>query len=98
MGAAVIDKNTLNSLFENQEKLDDLFDSIFDDGNYFISSESSSHSLMPCPVKDEVYSFTPTRSRPGASLPTTKRQSPYFFVLPVALELAIIYFVVTHWL
>ena len=91
MGSAVIDKNTLNSLFQNQERLDDLFDSIFDDGDYFISSESS--SVIACPVKDEVYSFNPTRNTARA-----KGQSPYFFVIPVALELAMIYFVVTHWL
>jgi hypothetical protein len=44
MYAATIDRHALNGLFDNQKKLDDLFDSIFDDDNYFISSTSSSQS------------------------------------------------------
>lgn len=96
MSAAVIDSNVLNSLFENQNKLDDLFDSIFDDDNYFISSVSSSQSENLYVASSPTRSITPKQSRVRETLLTIKEQSPYFFMLPIVLEIAAIYFVVTN--
>lgn len=96
MSAAVIDSNVLNSLFENQNKLDDLFDSIFDDDNYFICSVSSSQSESHCSAHNASRSFTPKPSRVRESLLTIKEQCPHFFMLPIVLEVAAIYFVVSN--
>ncbi|AMK76886.1 MULTISPECIES: hypothetical protein [Methylomonas] len=38
MNTLTLDGTALNGLFENQKKLDDLFDAIFDGDNFFISS------------------------------------------------------------
>ncbi|QPK62743.1 hypothetical protein IVG45_18185 [Methylomonas sp. LL1] len=93
MSAATIDSNVLNSLFENQNKLDDLFDSIFDDGSYFISSVSSSQSENLYLTSSTPRSITPKQSRVRESLLTIKERCPYFFILPIMLEIAAIYFV-----
>ena len=46
MTSAVIDLDALNDLFENQNKLDDIFNSIFDDDSFLSSSMSSNdHEL-----------------------------------------------------
>jgi hypothetical protein len=95
MCAAVIDIHALNSLFDNQRKLDDLFDSIFDDDN-FISSVTTSQSENLYAESSAVGSFTPKQSGVRKSLLTIKEQCPHFFVLPLMLEIAAIYFVVTH--
>lgn len=94
MYTAAIDGNALNGLFDNQKKLDDLFDSIFDDDNYFISSASSS-----TPAESRYSAerqFSPRPSRVTESLLMIKSQSPYFFVLPILLEVSVIYFVVAN--
>ena len=96
MSTVAIDSNVLNNLFDNQKKLDDLFDSVFDDDNYFISSVSSSPSENLYAVSSTTRSFAAKQSRVSESLLTIKEQHPYFFVLPVMLEIAAIYFVVTH--
>lgn len=96
MSAAAIDSKVLNGLFENQKKLDDLFDSIFDDGNYFISSESSSQSNNNYIAPSSLRSMTPKQSRVRESLMTIKERCPYFFLLPVVLEIAAIYVVVAN--
>lgn len=96
MSAVAIDSNALNGLFDNQRKLDDLFDSIFDDDNYFISSVSSSQSENPYTVSSARRSITPKQSPIRESLLTIKEQCPYFFVLPIVLEIAAIYLVVAN--
>lgn len=96
MPAAAIDSNVLNSLFENQNKLDDLFDSIFDDDNYFISSVSSSQSENPYVASSATSSITLKQSRVRESLLAIKEQCPHFFMLPIVLEIAAIYFVVSN--
>lgn len=96
MSAAAIDSNVLNGLFENQKKLDDLFDSIFDDGNYFISSESSSQTETSYAASSSRRSMAPKQSRVRDSLVAIKERCPYFFVLPVVLEIAAIYVVVAN--
>lgn len=96
MSAAVIDSKVLNSLFENQKRLDDVFDSIFADDSYFISSVCASQSESHCSTYDESPSFMPAPSRMRESQLTIKVQRPYFFVLPIVLEIAGIYFLVVN--
>ena len=98
MSASAIDRNALNGLFDNQQKLDDLFDSIFDDDNYFISSTSSSASVPSYSVNEVSYAQSQQSRRFQESLLLVKQHNPYFFVLPVVLEIAVIYFVVTNFL
>ena len=93
MYTATIDRNALNGLFDNQKKLDDLFDSIFDDDNFFISSASSS---QPYTVPKPTRTFTPKPTPVRDSLLRVKEQTPYFFMLPIVLEIAAIYFVVAN--
>jgi len=97
MSAAAIDTNVLNSLFDNQKRLDDVFDSIFDDDNYFIiSSVCSTLSENHCSTYNPDRSHTPKPNPVRDSLLTIKEQCPYFFMLPIVLEIAAIYFVVTQ--
>jgi hypothetical protein len=96
MYAATIDRHALNGLFDNQKKLDDLFDSIFDDDNYFISSTSSSQSESLYSMPSRAHKFTPKPSPVKDSLLRVKENSPYVFMLPIVLEIAAIYFVVSH--
>jgi hypothetical protein len=96
MCAAVIDSNVLNSLFENQNKLDDLFDSIFDDDNYFISSVSSSQSENLYVASSATHSIASKQSRVREALLMIKERCPHFFMLPIVLEIAAIYFVVAN--
>lgn len=100
MYATAIDRSALNGLFENQKKLDDLFDSIFDDDNYFISSVSPSQSERQS--KHSAYSpsrnVTPKQSRITDSLLEIKERHPYVFILPIVLEIAAIYCVVVNFL
>jgi hypothetical protein len=96
MYAATIDRHALNGLLANQKKLDDLFDSIFDDDNYFISSTSSSQSESLYSMPSRARKFTPKPTPVRDSLLRVKEQTPYFFMLPIVLEIAAIYFVVAH--
>jgi len=53
MYVTAIDKNALNGLFDNQKKLDDLFDSIFDEENFLFTSSSGAntkHSAIAEPL------------------------------------------------
>lgn len=94
MYTAAIDGNTLNGLFDNQKKLDDLFDSIFDDDNYFISSTSSSSSVESHYCAERQ--FSPSQNGVTESLLMMKDRSPYFVLLPIVLEVAVIYFVIAN--
>ncbi len=95
MCTAAIDRDTLNDLFDNQKKLDAVFDSIFDDDSFFISSSS------PLSQSENDYSADETDrqfSRDRASVKgafAKGSQNRYFFVLPILLEIGAIYFVLT---
>jgi hypothetical protein len=96
MSAAAIDTTVLNSLFDNQKRLDDMFDSVFDDNNYLISSVCSTLSELNCSSYNAERSHTPKPSPVRDSLLTIKEQYPYFFMLPIVLEIAAIYILVTQ--
>ncbi|PPD30174.1 MAG: hypothetical protein CTY19_16325 [Methylomonas sp.] len=98
MYTAAIDGHALNGLFDNQKKLDELFDSIFDDDNYFINSTSSSLSSTQSSYAayDKGGRFESRHGRVTESLAMMKHQSPYFIFLPIVLEITAIYFIVTN--
>lgn len=97
MNTIAIDKSTLNGLFDNQKKLDDLFDSIFDDDNYFITS--SSPSTASSTNKDfrseaESLSYYSSNSRQEASF--NSRNSSISYLLPIGLEIGVIYLIAAY--
>ncbi|MCK9607755.1 MAG: hypothetical protein M0R33_15035 [Methylomonas sp.] len=98
MYSAAIDRNALSGLFDNQKKLDDLFDSIFDDDNYFISSSPSSQSESTYSAYCPNRSIQSSQSRVTKSLLAVNNQHPYFFLLPIVLEITVIYFAVSNFL
>ncbi len=96
MNTVAIDSNTLNSLFDNQKKVDAMFDSIFDDNSYFIDISSPSYQAgsreSAFSVENRIsYGNTDVKE----SLLAIKR-NPLFYALPIVLEIAVIYLVVTN--
>ncbi len=96
MSAIVLDRNALNGLFENQQKLDSLFDSIFDDDSFYISSTPV--SVQSVTRSSEFKVDRPVEYKRSAVIESVSAMNhhPYFFVLPVTLELSVIYWLVTH--
>jgi len=81
MTAAAIDVNILNDLFDNQKKLDDVFDSLFDDDS-FITLDESTAIIESYTSFDDI---VPQKSRSLTNI-----------IIPVALEIAIIYYGVLY--
>lgn len=97
MGAISIDSHTLNNLFDNQKKLDELFDSIFDDGNIFFI-DSSSPQIVISQSKVDIgsqYSCESDNTKRLGLLLALNRNT-LFYALPVALEIAIFYLVLSY--
>ncbi|WP_150047745.1 hypothetical protein [Methylomonas sp. GJ1] len=96
MSATAIDPLVLNSLFDNQKKLDDVFNSIFDNDDCFISSVYTA----PSEDCDSAYvanpSFPPKPGRIRGTLLSTRVRHPFFYLLPLVLEIAAIYWVVAN--
>ena len=96
MNTVAIDSNVLDGLFDNQKKLDDLFDSIFDDDNYYInSSSSSSDAGSRNSASDTGNQFSVSGSNVKKS-PLTIKHNPFSYILPIVLEIAAIYLIVTN--
>jgi len=96
MNTITLDRNALNGLFDNQRKLDDLFDSIFDDDNYFISSAPASvQSNTRYPDFNAETQFSHGARKALESLNEIKHGS-FFYVVPIVLEIAVIYLVMTQ--
>lgn len=97
MYTTAIDRHALKGLFDNQKKLDELFDSIFDDEKYFISSTSPSISSLKSShvAYGEGSLYAPEQSRVAELLSMIKNHCPYFFLLPIVLEVVVIYFIFT---
>ena len=94
MNTAAIDTNTLNSLFDNQKKLDAIFDSIFDDNNYFIDISSSQVGS-----RNSTFALENRNSDGDGDAKKSLlaiQHNPLFYALPIVLELAVIYLVVTN--
>lgn len=98
MNTIAIDRNTINDLLDNQKKLDELFDSIFDDDNYLIrdSSASSQTDKHYPKFDDEKSPWSYEGDSVKESQLAVRKHNPYYFVLPIALEIAAIYYVVAN--
>lgn len=96
MNTVAIDSNMLNGLFDNQKKLDELFDSIFDDENYFINSSSTSYQTeRRRPAADAERTFSVRGDNMRESSLAMKR-NPLSYILPIVLEIAVIYLLATN--
>ncbi|MGR8932082.1 MAG: hypothetical protein ACU836_15735 [Gammaproteobacteria bacterium] len=97
MNAVTIDTNTINSLFDNQKRVDELFDSIFDDDSFFISGSSYSSQTESRRSSSEVERQLYYRGESAKeSALAINKLGRYYFVLPVILEIAAIYLLATN--
>ena len=96
MSTVAMNREILNGLFDNQQKLDKLFNSIFDEDNFLINSSSSStQSVCISPVYEAEKHFLSSGGNVKELLLAIKH-NPYFYVLPIVLEMAVIYSVVIN--
>jgi len=95
MNTVAMDRNTLNGLFDNQKKLDDLFDSIFDDENFFINASPSSSQTTTRHSSFATESQLYGGSNVKESFVAINR-NPLYYLFPIALEITVIYLLVTN--
>lgn len=95
MNTVAIDSKALNSLFDNQKRLDDLFDSIFDDQNYLISASVYSAPAQKSYV-NRSSDNTDHRMTNFKQSRLAVNQNRFAYLIPILLEIAIIYWVVTN--
>jgi hypothetical protein len=96
MSRVAMNSEILNGLFDNQKKLDELFNSIFDDNNFLINcSSSSTQSVFVSPAYEAEKHFLSSGGNVKELLLAIKH-NPYFYVLPIVLEMAVIYLVVIN--
>lgn len=93
MTSATIDLDTLNDLFENQKKLDDILSSFFDDDSALSTTLSNEQKSTNNLYSNDDFSFNPTDKT------TVKtKQNIVYFVLPVVFEIAALYITVSFFL
>ena len=99
MTTVAVDLDVLNELFDNQKKLDDVFDSMFDEDPFSGSSTSFSDHAEPGASTQKggqgSVSFDPNEDLPYYSddkLFEQKNRSIFSLVAPVAVEVAAIYY------
>lgn len=97
MTATAIDVKTLNELFDNQKKLDDLFGSFFDDE--FLLSASSYDEPSPRKYAQKSHQARHSVVNSSAKLSvntedeiTFKSKSILSLIIPVLVEIVIIYY------
>ena len=95
MTTATIDLDTLNDLFENQKKLDDIFSSIFDDDSFL----SNSISLNDQPLgssgqksSQDLHSNEDLSFKAEDKTFVQKKRSITHLIMPVVIEIAVIYY------
>jgi len=89
MTTAAIDINTLNDLFDNQQKLDDVFDSIFDEDPFLDSSPSNASQNSYAVDNDYAYFNDKVDNQ-------TTTQSTMQLIMPVVLEIAVLYYGIAY--
>jgi len=83
-----IDTNTLNDLLDNQKKLDDVFNSIFDEAPFLDSSPISAEYAVFDDNEYESFNYSD-------KVNVQSRQRTINIVLPVLLEIAVLYYGIT---
>lgn len=91
MTAAAIDSDTLNILFDNQKKLDDIFDSMFDEDLLLNSSTSFNDKASGNDQKISHYSEE-LSFKPDDEFFLKKETNAIAFVMPVVMEIVVIYY------
>ncbi len=99
--ATAIDAGALNSLFDKQKKLDDIFSSMFEEGEFdFINSSVSNNDQLiesnswdddkGSPFNEDlsINSWSDTLEH--------KKQNIIHVALPIVLEVAIIYYAISY--
>lgn len=100
MTTVSIDVDVLDNLFENQKKLDDIFDSMFDDD--FSASSSISLNNKPTANKRESTSHTDMYSDDFWATSTDdntnvqQKTNLASFLIPMVLEIAAIYYGIVY--
>lgn len=93
MTSPTIDLDTLNDLFENQKKPDDILSSFFDDDSALSTTLSNEQKSTNNLYSNDDFSFNPTDKT------TVKtKQNIVYFVLPVVFEIAALYITVSFFL
>lgn len=87
MTAIAIDLDMLNELLDNQKKLDDVFDSMFDDDPFLSTTASNSHARQNNTQKSKQ-SFD--SSKDFSFNMQEKDQGLARIVIPVVIEIAVI--------
>jgi len=95
MNTAAIDTNILNDLFDNQKKLDDVFDSIFDE-DPFLDSFPSSASQNSYAVDNDYAYFNANVNVNEKTDNQTSTQSSLQLIMPVVLEIAVLYYGIAY--
>jgi len=91
MTTASIDIATLDKLFDNQKKLDDIFDSIFDDDS-FSNCVMSDEPIIESRSSKKLYSEKDLMSYNGGNVLAQKKRNISYLILPVILEIVVIYY------
>ncbi len=96
MTTASIDSDALNALFDNQNKLDDIFSSIFDEDTFYSNNSSSSNDYQSGSstlIESEDYNpYSDYTFNAEDNFFVEKKSSITRIVMPVLLEIAIIYY------
>lgn len=96
MKTTAINNDTLKILFDNQKKLDDLFDSTFDDSKYFINISSSSYNTSSYYNDFDLDSQFAYGGGSGLKRSLTAIQgNPISMLLLITLEIGVVYWVGT---
>lgn len=99
MTTAAIDVNTLNELFENQSKLDDIFDSFFDDDSLLSSSVTKNgHASAGAFGNDQDLDFNDDLLFfPDDNLDQQQR-SMFGIAAPIVIEIVALYFTISYFI
>ncbi|BCG63140.1 MAG: hypothetical protein methR_P0831 [Methyloprofundus sp.] len=91
MTTAAIDIDTLNELLDNQQKLDDIFSTAFDDDDFLTCSMASTKH-----GSGESSLAVQQGKRAGATILVQESKSKVYLVMPVLLEIATIYYCIVN--
>jgi len=109
--SATIDIDTLNNLFDNQKKLDDIFSSVFDDDSFFVSSSAPIEKVSDS--KDQKAAQDSSSNDSSSSNDWSnddwsyknddvyfvqEKRSIIYLIFPVMLEIAALYYGIMYFI
>ena len=98
MTSAAVNLDALNELFENQNKLDDIFNSIFDEDFFLSSSMSSNDHELGSRDQESSQDLNSNEDLSFNADDRTfvqKKQSITYFIMPVVVEIvAVSYYII----